>query len=209
MKVLSRSLALIAAIAISTAACNDDTLGPDSNPEFVKGGNPQGDLPTIVDVVLTDDGEFDVLETLVVRSGLAGELSGNRPYTVFAPIDAAFGDLFTFLEVPGMTPEEQADNLCPEATGCPGFVTTTLLYHVVNGRRYSNSVLSANQLRTQIGDFLYPEGATLNTSCEQIDNSATIITIEQGATFDVLASNGVIHAIDAVMLPAEVCDALL
>ncbi len=209
MKTLSRSLALIAAIAISTAACNDETLGPDSNPEFVKGGNPQGDLPSIVDIVVADDGEFDALQTVVVRSGLAGVLSGNRPYTVFAPTDAAFGDLFTFLGVPGDTPEEQADNACPEATGCPDFVVTTVLYHVVNGRRYSNSVLSADELRTQIGDYLYPNGASLETSCEQIDNSANIITAEQGATFDVLASNGVVHAIDAVLLPAEVCDALL
>jgi len=206
MKYLAKALALIAAVAISATACNDDMSGPETDPTFVKGGNPQPELPTIVDLVVADDGEFDVLQTVVVRSGLAGVLSGNRPFTVFAPTDAAFGDLFTFLGVPGDTPEEQAENACPEATGCPDFVVTTVLYHVVNGRRYSNSVLGAKQLRTQIGDYLYPEGATLNTSC---GNSATIITAEQGATFDVLASNGVVHAIDAVLLPAEVCEALL
>jgi transforming growth factor-beta-induced protein len=206
MKILTRAFALIAAVAISTAACNDDMTGPETDPTFVKGGNPQPELPTIVDLVVADDGEFDALQTVVVRSGLAGVLSGNRPYTVFAPTDAAFGDLFTFLGVPGSTPEEQAENACPEATGCPDFVVTTVLYHVVNGRRYSNSVLGADELRTQIGDYLYPNGTALETTC---GNSANIITAEAGATFDVLASNGVVHAIDAVLLPKEVCDALL
>ena len=124
---------------------------------------------------------------------------------MFAPTDAAFGDLFTFLGVPGDTPEEQADNACPEATGCPDFVVTTVLYHVVNGRRYSNSVLSAKQLKTQIGDFLYPNGTSLDTSC---GNNANINTDVPGETFDILASNGVIHVIDEVLLPKEVCDAL-
>ena len=205
MKTTFKALSLVAAFALSAAACSDNATSPESDPAFVKGGNPQPSLPTIVDIVVTDDGEFDVLQTVVIRSGLAGVLSGDRPFTVFAPTDAAFGDLFTFLGVPGDTPEEQADNACPEATGCPDFVVTTVLYHVVNGRRYSNSVLSAQQLRTQIGDFLYPNGASLDTSC---GNSANIITDVPGETFDILASNGVIHVIDAVLLPKEVCDAL-
>ena len=205
MKTSFKVLTLVFAIALSAAACSDDATGPDSDPTFVKGGNAQNSLPTIVDIVVTDDGEFDVLQTVVIRSGLAGVLSGNRPFTVFAPTDAAFGDLFTLLGVPGATPEEQADNACPEATGCPDFVVTTVLYHVVNGRRYSNSVLSAKQLTTQIGDFLYPNGASLDTSC---GNNANIITDVPGETFDILASNGVIHVIDEVLLPKEVCDAL-
>ena len=205
MKTTFKALSLVAAFALSAAACSDNATSPESDPAFVKGGNPQPSLPTIVDIVVTDDGEFDVLQTVVIRSGLAGVLSGDRPFTVFAPTDAAFGDLFTLLGVPGDTPEEQADNACPEATGCPDFVVTTVLYHVVNGRRYSNSVLSAKQLKTQIGDFLYPNGTSLDTSC---GNNANINTDVPGETFDILASNGVIHVIDAVLLPKEVCDAL-
>ena len=205
MKTTFKALTLVSAIALSAAACSDNATGPESDPAFVKGGNAQPSLPTIVDIVVADDGEFDVLQTVVVRSGLAGVLSGDRPFTVFAPTDAAFGDLFDILGVPGDTPEEQADNACPEATGCPDFVVTTVLYHVVNGRRYSNSVLGASQLKTQIGDFLYPNGASLDTSC---GNNANIITDIPGATFDILASNGVIHVIDEVLLPKEVCDAL-
>ncbi|MGW8283488.1 MAG: fasciclin domain-containing protein [Gemmatimonadota bacterium] len=205
MKTPFKALTLVFAIALSAAACNDDATGPNTEPSFVKGGNAQNSLPTIVDIVVTDDGEFDALQTVVVRSGLADVLSGDRPFTVFAPTDAAFGDLFDALGVPGATPEEQADNACPVATGCPDFVVTTVLYHVVNGRRYANSVLGASQLRTQIGDYLYPNGASLETSCP---NSANIITDTPGGTYDILASNGVIHVIDAVLLPSEVCEAL-
>ena len=195
------SLAAVAALAFTTAACDDTATAPqDGQAQFVKNGQPQPSLPTIVDIVVADDGEFDVLQTLVVRSGLADALSGNRPFTVFAPTDAAFGDLFTFLEVPGSTPEEQADAVCPET--CPDFVVTTLGYHVVNGRRYSESVVNARQMTTQIGDRLYPDGATIRTSC---DTSANLLE----GLFDISASNGVIHVIDAVLLPAEVCEALL
>ena len=121
-----KTLALVGALALSVTACDETPVAPEqTDPSFVRGGLPQPTLPTIVDIVLADDGEFDVLETLVVRSGLAGALSGNRALTVFAPTDAAFGALFDFLSVPGSTPEEQADNLCPAASGCPDFVVTT------------------------------------------------------------------------------------
>ena len=153
--------------------------------------------------MVADDGEFDALEIVVVESGLAPALSGNRPYTVFAPKDAAFGALFDFLLIPGDTPEEQAANAC--AGGCPDFVVTTVLYHVVNGRRYSNSVLGARQLTTLMGDRLFPDGASLDTTCP---NTANIDTSSPGATFDIAAKNGVVHVIDTVLLPEEVCAAL-
>jgi len=204
-----KTLALVGAIALTAAACDETPVGPEqTDPSFVKGGLPQPSLPTIVDIVLLDDGEFDVLQTLVVRSGLAGTLSGNRPFTVFAPTDAAFGALFDFLSVPGATPEDQADNLCPVATGCPDFVVTTVLYHVINGRRYSNSVLSVRQLNTLMGDRLYPEGLVLNVSCDA-PYDVSIVATTPGETFDIAAKNGVIHVVDGVLLPKVVCDELL
>ncbi|MCL7926734.1 MAG: fasciclin domain-containing protein [marine benthic group bacterium] len=209
MKTTLKTLGMIAAIAFTATACDDTATGPETtDPNFVRGGLPQNTLPTIVDIVQTDDGEFDVLETLVVRSGLAGALSGNRPYTVFAPQDAAFGRLFDLLEVPGMTPEEQAENACPEATGCPDFVVETLLYHVVNGRRYSESVVGDRQIRTQLGDFFTMDGATIITTCEA-DNDSDIIAAVPGETFDIPAKNGVIHVVTEVLLPKQVCDAVL
>ncbi|NNK48548.1 MAG: hypothetical protein HKP01_06725, partial [Gemmatimonadetes bacterium] len=84
-------------------------------------------------------------------------------------------------------------------------VVTTVLYHVVNGRRYSNSVLGARQLTTLTGDRVFPDGATLDTSCE---TSANIVTDVAGATFDIAAKNGVVHVVDAVLLPRDVCEFL-
>ncbi len=203
---LAKALLLAGTIAFGTAACDETPVAPEeSEAQFVKKGLPQPTLPTIVDIVVADDGEFDALQTVVVRSGLAPALSGNRPYTVFAPTDAAFGALFDILGVPGDTPEEQAENACPAATGCPDFVVTTVLYHVVNGRRYSNSVLGARQLTTLMGDRLFPDGASLDTTCP---NSANIVTSTPGATFDIAAKNGVVHVVDTVLLPEEVCAAL-
>jgi len=209
MKTTFKTLGMIAAIAFATAACNDTTTGPDTtDPNFVRGGLPQPTLPTIVDIVLADDGEFDVLETLVIRSGLAGVLSGNRPYTVFAPTDASFGRLFTALGVPGATPEEQAEAACPAATGCPEFIVETLLYHVVNGRRYSESVVGERQIRTQLGDFFEVDGTTIFTSCDNTANPSNIVAAVPGETFDIPAKNGVIHVITEVLLPQQVCDTL-
>jgi uncharacterized surface protein with fasciclin (FAS1) repeats len=208
MKTTFKTFGMIAAVAFATVACDDTATGPDgTDPHFVRGGLPQPTLPTIVDIVLTDDGEFDVLETLVVRSDLAGALSGNRPYTVFAPTDASFGRLFDFLGVPGATPEEQAENACPEATGCPDFVVETLLYHVVNGRRYSESIVGDRQVRTLLGDFFEVDGTTINVTCD-FAPSSDIVAAVPGETFDIPAKNGVIHVITEVLLPKQVCDAL-
>ncbi|MCL7971702.1 MAG: hypothetical protein M8866_06375, partial [marine benthic group bacterium] len=77
-----KAVAIAGVVALSTAACDENPVDPaqqSDDPQFVRGGQPQPELPTIVEIVQTDDGEFDVLETLVVRSGLAGALSGNRP----------------------------------------------------------------------------------------------------------------------------------
>jgi uncharacterized surface protein with fasciclin (FAS1) repeats len=214
MQTTIRAFGTIAPIAFSATACDDTATGPETtDPNFVQGGLPQNTLPTIVDIVQTDDGEFDVFETLVVRSGLVGVLSGNRPYTVFAPQDAAFGRLFDALGVPGGTLEDQAEAACPEATGCPEFVLNTHLYHVVNGRRYSESVVGERQVRTQLGDFFELDGASLITTCEvdgdtDVGNSAIIAAVS-GETFDIPARNGVIHVVTEVLLPKQVCDEVL
>jgi uncharacterized surface protein with fasciclin (FAS1) repeats len=135
-------------------------------------------------------------------------LSGNRPYTVSAPQDAAFGDPFNALGVPGTTPEDQAEAACPEATGCPEFVLKTHRYHVVNGRRYSESTVGERQVRTQLGDSFEVDGASLITTREVDDNSA-IIPAGSVETFDIPAKNGVIHVLTEVLLPKQVCDEVL
>jgi len=77
-----------------------------------------------------------------------------------------------------------------------GFLTQVLLYHVVNGRRDSNDVLASDQLRTLQRGFLQQASGVLT------DNLGRTANIGAGVgAVDVSASNGIIHAIDAVVLP--------
>jgi len=75
-------------------------------------------------------------------------------------------------------------------------LTQILLYHVVNGRRDSNDVIGSTQLRTLQGGFLRQDSGTLIDNNTDSFNANIIVT-------DVPASNGIIHAIDAVLLPFQ------
>ena len=158
----------------------------------VLAGNP-GAKPgtsTIVEIVLADDGEFDVLQAAVIEAGLAGALSStDSQLTVFAPTDAAF--VATFRAVLGNGSLTEADVIAfIEAGGVDtalgnGALANILLFHVTNGRRTSNSVVHAPQYRMLNGDRL--------TRSQLLDAGI--------AAIDVSASNGVVHVINAVLLP--------
>ena len=138
--------------------------------------------PTIVETAIAvnaQTGEFTDLIAAVQRAGLVGTLNGNRQFTVFAPTDAAFEDLFATLGVNGV------DDI-PIST-----LRSVLLYHVVPGERFSPTVVASNRLRTVSKGFLVP---SLHGGRAWV-NDARIIAA------DVNASNGVIHVIDKVLLP--------
>jgi uncharacterized surface protein with fasciclin (FAS1) repeats len=135
-----------------------------------------GDL-TIVEIVLKDDGEFDVLQAAVVRAGLVDALNGKTQYTVFAPTDLAF---VTTLGVADEAAAIAAVNSLPIDT-----LTDILLFHVTEGRRTSRSVLAAPSY-----DML--NGATLTRT--QLSGAGFAAT-------DISASNGIVHVINAVLLP--------
>jgi uncharacterized surface protein with fasciclin (FAS1) repeats len=158
-------------------------------PAFAAAGAKPG-TDTIVDIVLVDDGAFDVLQSAVIEAGLAGALSStDDQYTVFAPTDWAFvstfrgllgdntlteGDVIDFIEAGGVD----------TAFGA-GALADILLYHVTNGRRTSNSVVKAPGYTMLNGDRL-SRGELLDAGIAQVDISA---------------SNGVIHVINSVLLP--------
>lgn len=121
-----------------------------------------------------------VLETLV----------DDDQYTVFAPTNAAFGDLFDTLEAElGITKTELLAD--PD-----GLLTNTLLFHVTGGRRYSESVVNAPEVETLLGESFSVGGDPL------FDDRAGPVAL------DVEASNGVVHVIDAVLTPPAVDAAL-
>ena len=174
-KLIIPALALVAAFAL--AGCSDD-----SNPTAVTGADKvkPSERTTLVDVALAvnaDSGEFSTLIAAVQAAGLVDALSGNGQLTVFAPTDAAFA----------------AAGLDAASVGDldTGVLTDILLYHVAKGRRMAEDVVSSTQIRMLNGQF---------TEIGLMDGDAMI----DGATIvatDVPADNGVIHVIDAVLMP--------
>ncbi len=132
---------------------------------------------TIVDIVLADDGEFDVLQAAVVKAGLVNTLNGKRPYTVFAPTDAAF--------VKTLDVADEAAAIAAVEGLSVETLQNILGYHVTKGKRYSNSVLGAKKYNMLNGDKL------TKTELVAAGISAT----------DIKARNGVVHVIDSVLLP--------
>ena len=132
--------------------------------------------PTVVDHALANE-NFSILVSAVVKAGLVETLMGDGPFTIFAPTNAAFQALFTQLGISGIN-DLTAEQLTP-----------ILLYHVVSGNVRSTG-LSAGDVETLNGKI------SIAISPKPSINTDTNII----AT-DVQASNGVIHAIDKVLLP--------
>ena len=177
-------LARIASLAAAAVA----TVGLAFSPVASANG-PKG--PTIVDVAVAVngpgspfEGQFDTLITAVLAADpiVLDRLSGNGKLTVFAPTDDAFAAL-------GLTPE----NVGSLDTG---FLTQVLLYHVARGERTAAAVVPAERIRMLAGGFLFKEAGS-TTLVDNLGRPANIIVT------DVKAANGVIHAIDAVVLPVE------
>ena len=136
---------------------------------------------TIVDIAVAD-GRFTTLVAAVEAAGLVETLSGEGPFTVFAPTDDAFAAL------PAGTLESL---LLPENKQA---LTDILLYHVVSGKVMAADVVSLTSAPTVLGKDI-----TITVKDGKVflnDTVEVIIT-------DIEASNGVIHVIDAVLLPPQ------
>jgi uncharacterized surface protein with fasciclin (FAS1) repeats len=168
---------IITAVAIAAAVTLTSNLfasGPGKS-QAAKAAKPG--TSTIVEIVLANDGEFDVLQAAVVRAGLVPVLNGKGQYTVFAPTDAAF---VKTLEVADEAEAIEAVNALPIDV-----LTDILLYHVTPGRRMSTSVLAAPQYQMLNGEKL----------------SRTDLAAAGIAATDISASNGIVHVINSVLLP--------
>jgi uncharacterized surface protein with fasciclin (FAS1) repeats len=137
-------------------------------------------LPT-ADIVETAAaaGTFKTLLTAAEAAGLVETLKGEGPFTIFAPTDEAFAALPEGT-VKSLLEPENRDRL-----------RAILTYHVVPGRMMAADVLGASSLKTV-------EGQSLRVHVEDgqpmVDDAKILRT-------DIVASNGVIHVIDAVLLP--------
>lgn len=138
----------------------------------------------LVEVALANAPEFSILVAAVVKAGLAETLSTGGPYTVFAPTNAAFVALLGELGATSL------DDISVET------LTKVLLYHVVNGRVYSSD-LSTGEVPTLNGTF------NVNVSTLKITDAKGREAGLVPSSLNVQATNGVIHVIDRVILPAN------
>jgi uncharacterized surface protein with fasciclin (FAS1) repeats len=128
----------------------------------------------IVDTAVSA-GNFKTLAAALTAAGLIDTLKGKGPFTVFAPTDEAFAKV----------PKETLDGLLKDKAA----LTKVLTYHVVSGKVMAKDV-KAGMVKTVQGQEL-----TLATTGGVTVNGAKVVAA------DVVADNGVIHAIDTVVLP--------
>ncbi len=145
--------------------------------------------PTIAEIVAEaaagDPAEFTVLLAALETAGLVDALNGEGPFTVFAPTDAAFTALLDNL---GITAEELLAN--PD-------LANILLYHVVSGQFLAADVI---ELAPVDVPTIFEENPI---SIAVVDGSVVINDVATVISPDVVAGNGVIHVIDAVLVPAS------
>jgi uncharacterized surface protein with fasciclin (FAS1) repeats len=170
--------ALAATSVLFLAACgsDDDTTDTTAPAETTM----PAETGTIVDVAVAND-DFSTLVAAVTAAGLVETLSGTGPFTVFAPTNAAFEALPEGLVEKLLLPENK-DTL-----------VKILTYHVVGAQ-----VLAAD---VAAGDVATVEGSTIALTTDggvKINGSSNVTAT------DIMGSNGVIHVIDAVLVPPTV-----
>jgi uncharacterized surface protein with fasciclin (FAS1) repeats len=138
--------------------------------------NPTGPARSIVDTAIAA-GNFSIFAAAIEAAGLTEALAAKGPFTVFAPTDAAFKQL----------PAGAYDELLKDT----GKLKAILNYHVMPGHVMAKD-LKAGELMTRQGTTLT---STPSSSTNVRINAARVVQA------DLVASNGVIHAIDAVILP--------
>jgi len=126
-------------------------------------------------------GQFKTLAAALGAAGLVSTLKGPGPFTVFAPTDAAFAKLPQGTVATLLKPENKAA------------LTSILTYHVVSGKVMASDVVKLTKATTVNG----ADVAIMVSNGSVMVNNATVTTT------DIVASNGVIHVIDTVLMPPK------
>jgi len=152
------------------------------------GGTEMSDMPaTVVDVAASNP-DFSTLVSAVETAGLAETLSSEGPFTVFAPTNEAFA---AAAESMGVSEEELLTN--PDLSGI-------LTYHVVPQELLAADVMAAVEEGGGTAEVETVNGETL--SVEVVDGSVMLNGNATVTTTDLQAGNGVVHVIDAVLVPS-------
>ncbi len=167
---------LAALLVLSSVVLVVSCDGEEATPTPTPAPTPTPELGDIVDIAAADD-RFETLVAAVQAADLVDTLKGAGPFTVFAPTDDAFGNL----------PAGTLDALLADVPA----LTDVLLYHVVSGKVMAADVVTLSSATTVLGQdvTIMVDGANV-----YVNDAQVIIT-------DIEASNGVIHVIDAVLIP--------
>ena len=175
-KNMKKKIAAMAAASVMLfAACGSD----DSTSDTTATSAPAAEVGTIVDVASAND-DFSTLVAALGAADLVETLEGDGPFTVFAPTDAAFEALPAGLVDKLLLPENK------------DVLVAILTYHVVAGKVMAADVTAGDVASVQ------GENITVATDGGVKVNTANVVTT------DVEASNGVIHVIDAVIVPPSI-----
>jgi uncharacterized surface protein with fasciclin (FAS1) repeats len=177
------------ALTLTISGCKKKDDAPQEAPKAVEPAQPAPTAPTpapattpppaaaknIVEIA-AEAGSFKTLLTAVEAAGLTATLAGPGPFTVFAPTDEAFAKV----------PAKDLEALLADKDA----LTKVLTYHVVPGAVMAKDVAGLSSAKTVQGGEL-----AIDTSNGVKVGGATVVKA------DITASNGVIHVIDAVLLP--------
>lgn len=133
--------------------------------------------PNVVNIAI-DNTNFSILVSAVAKAGLVDALIADGPFTIFAPTNAAFEDLFSVLGIAGI------DDLTAEQ------LTPILTYHVVLGNVLSSDLKSGN-----VGTLNSSSSLAVDVSSGVKINNSNVIAA------DIQGTNGVVHVIDKVLIP--------
>jgi len=173
--------AMLAVLALVVAACSSDDDAAETTTTAAATATTEAmeeemTEDTVVDIAVNNG--FNTLVAAVQAAGLVDTLSGDGPFTVFAPTDEAFAAL----------PEGTLDALLAD----PEALAEILTYHVVSGKVLAADVVGLTSATSVQGSDI---------AIEVVDGGVVLNGSANVVTTDVEASNGVVHIIDAVILP--------
>ncbi len=185
---MSKSIALFSAAALATLAIGGTIVVPvraAQEKTVMVGGAAMFPSRNIIQNAVNSK-DHTTLVAAVKAAGLVETLEGKGPFTVFAPTNAAFGKL----------PAGTVDNLVkPENKGT---LTKILTYHVVPGRLEASDLADGKKLKTAEGEELTVKKSDGKIWIVDAKGGSSMVTIS-----NVNQSNGVIHVIDTVLMPAS------
>jgi uncharacterized surface protein with fasciclin (FAS1) repeats len=184
---MSKRIALLSAAAFSALALTSTFLAParaDEKTVMVGGAAMYPSKNIVQNAVNSKD--HTTLVAAVKAAGLVDTLEGKGPFTVFAPTNAAFGKLPAGTVDTLVKPENKAT------------LTKILTYHVVAGKLEASDLTDGKKLKTVEGEQLTVKRDGNKVKIVDAKGDSSMVTIS-----NVNQSNGVIHVVDTVLMPAS------